>query len=63
MRYMYYYTSYSGLMTYSADELQKATNNFAVANCLGKGGFGEVYHAELRCSDVAVKSANKKSIL
>ncbi len=40
---------------YSAEEIQKATGNYAAAKCLGKGAFGEVYRAELRCSDVAIK--------
>ena len=46
-------------MTYSADELKKATCNFASSYRLGTGGFGEVYRAQLRCSDVAVKILKK----
>ena len=43
------------IMTYSGDELREATNNFNSDNCLGKGGFGEVYQACIRHSNVAVK--------
>ena len=46
-------------MTYSAEELRKATCNFAASYRLGTGSFGEVYHAQLRCSDVAVKILKK----
>ena len=48
-------------MTYSVDEIQKATGNFASKYLIGKGGFGEVYRAQLRCSDVAVKILRKVS--
>lgn len=48
-----------GLMMYSATELKRATNNFSKENLIGKGGFGEVYSAELRCSSVAVKILKK----
>ena len=32
---------------FSYEELANATNNFSLANKIGKGGFGEVYYAEL----------------
>jgi len=55
------YIHHPGLMTYSVDEIQKATGNFASKYLIGKGGFGEVYRAQLRCSDVAVKILRKVS--
>ena len=33
---------------FSYEELAKATNDFNMANKIGKGGFGSVYYAELR---------------
>ena len=33
---------------FSYEELANATNNFSPDNKIGKGGFGDVYYAELR---------------
>ena len=46
-------------MIYSAAELQKVTKDFSKQYLLGKGGFGQVYSAELRYSTVAVKILKK----
>ena len=50
-------------MTYSAEELKKATCNFASSYRLETGGFGEVYRPQLRCSDVAVKILKKAGVV
>ncbi|PWA36234.1 Protein kinase, ATP binding site-containing protein [Artemisia annua] len=46
------------------ESIKLATNNFADANCIGKGGFGEVYKGELVHSKghtvVALKRLNRK---
>lgn len=33
---------------FSYEELAQATDNFSMANKIGKGGFGEVFYANLR---------------
>ena len=51
----------SCLLELSAEELQKATENYS--NLLGSGGFGNVYKGYLRSTFVAVKVLSQVSIL
>ncbi|XP_020532385.1 lysM domain receptor-like kinase 3 [Jatropha curcas] len=46
---------------FSYKELAQATDNFNVANKIGKGGFGSVYYAELRGEKVAIKKMDMKA--
>ena len=42
-------------MMYTADELKRATNNYAEGAIIGKGGFGTVFSGKLRHCNVAIK--------
>ncbi|XP_010244131.1 PREDICTED: lysM domain receptor-like kinase 3 [Nelumbo nucifera] len=46
---------------FSYEELAKATNNFSLANKIGQGGYGSVYHAELRGKKAAIKKMDMKA--
>ena len=48
--------NYVGLMVYSKDEIERATNNFHSSNRIGVGAFGEVYKGTLRHTQVAIKT-------
>lgn len=49
-----------GTVTYSLEEISKATGNFSLKNILGEGSFGTVYKGKLKDgSFVAVKRAKK----
>eukprot|EP00257_Ricinus_communis_P016162 XP_015574242.1 G-type lectin S-receptor-like serine/threonine-protein kinase At4g27290 isoform X1 [Ricinus communis] len=50
------------LPLYEFASIQVATNNFALANKIGEGGFGPVYKGELQCGqEVAVKRLGQNS--
>lgn len=68
MRFKHSYSSVSfdstrsqaGTVTYSLEEISKATGNFSPKNILGEGSFGTVYKGKLKDgSFVAVKRAKK----
>ena len=42
-------------MVFSAEDLEMATSNYSPDKVIGEGGFGKVYKARLRYSDVAIK--------
>ncbi|TKY72192.1 Chitin elicitor receptor kinase 1 [Spatholobus suberectus] len=46
---------------FSYQELAKATDDFSVANIIGKGGFGSVYYAELRNEKAAIKKMDMQA--
>ncbi|KAG0489921.1 hypothetical protein HPP92_006784 [Vanilla planifolia] len=46
---------------FSYKELAKATNDFALANKIGEGGFGAVYYAELRGEKTAIKKMDMRA--
>ncbi|KAG2712141.1 hypothetical protein I3760_04G111500 [Carya illinoinensis] len=46
---------------FSYEELATATDNFSLANKIGKGGSGSVYYAELRGEKVAIKKMDMQS--
>ena len=59
IHYLYTRVFFTVCMVYSTDESKKATENFSATRLIGKGGFGEFYSAELRCSGVAAKVLKK----
>ncbi len=42
-------------MVYTRTELEDATSGFDASKKIGQGGFGKVYRATLRRTDVAIK--------
>jgi len=42
-------------LAYLHAEVGMATSGFAISNCFGQEGFGKVYHATLRSSEVIVR--------
>ena len=46
-------------MEFYADELARATRNYARGSVIGRGGFGTVYKGNLRHSTVAIKVLSK----
>ena len=42
-------------MAFLSKDLEEATCNYSADKVIGEGGFGKVYKARLRYSDVAVK--------
>ncbi len=56
--------AFSGeVSTASYSELAAATRNFAVANILGRGGFGPVYRGEWSGQAVAIKRLDQARAL
>lgn len=52
-----------GARWFSFDEMRKYTNNFAEANTIGSGGYGQVYQGALPTGElVAIKRAGKESM-
>ncbi|XP_058767809.1 leucine-rich repeat receptor protein kinase HPCA1-like [Vicia villosa] len=52
-----------GARWFSFDEMRKFTNNFAEANTIGSGGYGQVYQGALPTGElVAIKRAGKESM-
>ena len=45
-------------MIFPLEDLCQVTDNFSKEKLIGKGGFGHVYRAKLRHSDVAIKVLN-----
>ncbi|XP_058202546.1 calmodulin-binding receptor-like cytoplasmic kinase 1 isoform X3 [Rhododendron vialii] len=55
--------SQAGTVTYSLEEISKATGNFSLKNILGEGSFGTVYKGKLKDgSFVAVKRAKTQEM-
>ena len=50
-----------GVMVYTCAELEAATDGFDAAKKIGQGGFGKVYRAMLRRTDVAIKVLHEVS--
>ncbi|KAH7511285.1 hypothetical protein FEM48_ZijujUnG0028100 [Ziziphus jujuba var. spinosa] len=48
-------------MEFSYEELAQATNDFSMASKIGEGGFGAVYHAELRGEKAAIKKMDMQA--
>ena len=48
-------------MIFPLEDLCQVTDNFSKEKLIGKGGFGHVYRAKLRHSDVAIKVLNTVS--
>ncbi|XP_020237374.1 lysM domain receptor-like kinase 3 [Cajanus cajan] len=46
---------------FTYEELVNATNNFSLANKIGQGGFGEVYYAELKGEQAAIKKMDMQA--
>ncbi|KAK2393643.1 leucine-rich repeat receptor protein kinase HPCA1 [Trifolium repens] len=52
-----------GARWFSFDDMRKYTNNFAEANTIGSGGYGQVYQGALPTGElVAIKRAGKESM-
>ena len=52
----------SPIMTYNYEEIKAATQNFSEEYMIGRGGFGDVYKANIRQTPMAIKRLHEVGI-